>query len=71
MVKPPPLPLTERERECLTWLAVGMRSQEIANHLDISIKTVEKHIASGRKRLNATTREHAVAIALQAGMIKP
>lgn len=68
--KPKPV-LTNRERQCLTWLAVGLRSQEMAEEMGISVKTVEKHIASGRKRLNATTREHAVAKAIQMGLITP
>lgn len=56
--------------QCLLWLAIGLRVQEIAERLEISGKTVEKHIASARKRLDARTREQAVAKAIQLGLIE-
>lgn len=63
--------LSKREVECLTWLAVGRRPQQIADRLGLSDKTIEKHFASARRKLRATTRDHAVAKALMLGLINP
>ena len=58
------LPLSNREKQCLTYLAQGMRLQELANKIGVSTKTAEKQITAARKKLGASTREHAVAIAV-------
>lgn len=62
--------LTPRERQCLELLARGFRNESIARELAISPVTVEKHLSNARERLGAMTREHAVALALQAGLIR-
>lgn len=64
-----PLRLTQREAECLRLLAGGSRMHDLAMHLGLAEKTVEKHVVSARKRLGATTRDHAVAIAIREGLI--
>jgi DNA-binding CsgD family transcriptional regulator len=56
--------LTVRERECLIWLASGLRYDRIAERLGISLATVELHVANARRKLGARTREQAVAIAV-------
>ena len=56
--------LTTRERECLIWLASGLRYDRIAERLGISLATVELHVANARRKLGARTREQAVAIAV-------
>lgn len=61
--------LTPRQQECLTWLALGLTSQEIADKIGISLHTVKMHIDSAKKRLGATTRIQAVAKALSSGLI--
>jgi DNA-binding NarL/FixJ family response regulator len=44
--------LTNREKEILKLIAEGLKNKEMATHLSISIKTVEKHRANIRKKLN-------------------
>lgn len=61
--------LSPRERECLTWLAIGMRHDRIADKLGISRPTVELHLANARRKLNAKTREQALARAVALGLL--
>jgi DNA-binding CsgD family transcriptional regulator len=61
--------LTQRETECLQWLARGLRQDALADQLNISRTTVEMHIVNARKKLGAQTTTHAVAIALARGKI--
>ena len=56
--------LTPRERECLQFVATGLRVTEIAHRLALSEKTVDLHLANARRRLGARTRDEAVARAL-------
>ena len=63
--------LTRRERDCLTYLAVGLRPVDICWKLKISEKTLEKYIKSAKDKLNARTRDHAVAKALVLNLIQP
>lgn len=65
------LALAPRERECLLWLAAGLRPQQIAHRLGTHAKTVEKQIESARRKLHATTTIQAVAAALVYGVITP
>lgn len=62
--------LSPRERECLAWLAVGMRHDRIAERLGISRPTVELHLANARRKLNARTREQALARAVAFGLLE-
>lgn len=63
--------LSRREEECLTWLAVGLRPDRIAERLGVGEKSIEKYIAGARRKLKAATRDHAVAKALMLGIINP
>ena len=69
MVEDPSCPLTERENQCLRQLAEGERPQRIAASLGIAPITVEFHIRNARRKLQAKTREHAVAIAISQGFL--
>ena len=51
--EPVPPPLTARETEVLSQLALGMRPAEIADQLFISVHTVRKHISNAGKKLHA------------------
>ena len=62
--------LTTREIECLNGLAGGLTSDGISRRLGISVPTVAMHISNARRKLNASTREHAVAIALRNALLK-
>jgi DNA-binding CsgD family transcriptional regulator len=61
--------LSPRERECLTWLAIGLRHDRIAEKLGISRPTVELHLVNARRKLNARTREQALARAVALGLL--
>jgi len=54
-------PLTARELEILRLVAAGMRNQEIADHLVISLSTVKRHIANTYGKLGVSHRTEAVA----------
>ena len=54
-------PLTTREIEILRLIAAGMRNQEIADRLFISLHTVKRHIANAYAKLGVTHRTEAVA----------
>jgi DNA-binding CsgD family transcriptional regulator len=68
---PPALrsPLSGRERECLSWVAAGKTDWEISSILGISQKTAHEHVRNALRKLNASTRAHAVAIAISTGQI--
>jgi LuxR family maltose regulon positive regulatory protein len=54
-------PLTPRELEILRLIAAGMRNQEIADHLVISLSTVKRHIANTYGKMGVDHRTEAVA----------
>lgn len=53
--------LTPRELEIIGLVAAGMRNQEIAEHLVLSVATVKRHIANVYDKLDVTHRTEAVA----------
>ena len=63
--------LTERERECLNWSAKGKAAWAISMILGVSENTVNAHLKNAIKKLGASTRTEAVAIAVRAGFIDP
>jgi DNA-binding CsgD family transcriptional regulator len=62
-------PLSERETEVLTWAMGGKTNWEISMILSISERTVKFHIRNVMVKLEASSRAHAVAIALGLGLI--
>ena len=63
--------LTGRERDCLRFVADGLRTAELAHRLGVSEGTVEYHLRNARRKLGARTRDHAVALALRAEFTGP
>jgi PAS domain S-box-containing protein len=63
----PELPLTDREREIVTLIALGRETPEIAAELHISAETVRSHVRNAMGKLGAHTRAQLVATALCAG----
>lgn len=53
--------LTERERDCLAFVADGRTDWEIATLLGISESTVRFHLNSARRKLGAVNRAQAAA----------
>lgn len=63
--------LTRREVQCLEGLARGLDNAGISRELNISLPTVALHLINARRKLGATTREQAVARAVELGLIRP
>ena len=66
---PPVEPLTDREREVLTFAAAGMTNRGIGAQLSISDRTVQGHLASIYAKLGVGSRTEAVTKALKIGAI--
>lgn len=45
-----------RQQQCVDLLLTGMNNKEIANQLNLSVRTVEKYIATVKNRMNVRTR---------------
>jgi DNA-binding NarL/FixJ family response regulator len=63
--------LTEREAQVVQLLARGHINREIADRLDLSIKTVEVHKARALEKLGLRTRAELVRYALRRGWLEP
>jgi len=61
--------LTARELDCLQMLARGMPDEDIARIVGISRRTVRYHVDNAKQKLGVNSRVHAVAAAVQRGMI--
>jgi DNA-binding CsgD family transcriptional regulator len=59
-----PLPLTERERQVITLIALGRETDEIAAELHISRETVRSHVRNAMSKLGVHTRAQLVAVTL-------
>jgi two-component system, NarL family, response regulator NreC len=62
--------LTARESETLRYVALGYSNREIAEKLDVSVKTVEAHKANALKKLNMTSRKDIVGYAIMQGWMR-
>ncbi len=54
--------LSERERQVLRLIAEGHTDAEIAHALTISVNTVQNHVKSILRKLEARNRTHATTI---------
>jgi len=57
--------LTAREREVLALVVQGLSNNEIGEQLTLTHSTVKFHVSNILSKLGASTRAHAVALALQ------
>ena len=64
------IPLTSREIEVLDWLKYGKTSWDISMILNISERTVNYHCNSIVHKLDAVSRSHALAIAVDKGLVE-
>lgn len=60
----PQIKLSVRQVQCLALIARGLTDPAIAEALSISETTVRYHVDQARRKLGATTRAHAVALAI-------
>jgi DNA-binding NarL/FixJ family response regulator len=64
----PAPPLSQREREVLELVAQGYTNQQIADHLGLSVKTVETYRARLVEKLGLQSRAELVRYALDSGL---
>jgi DNA-binding CsgD family transcriptional regulator len=65
----PPAGLSPREVEVLRLLAAGQTTQEVADALVLSVRTVERHITHVYEKIGARGRADATAFALKHGLL--
>lgn len=63
--------LSEREKACLRWTALGKSSWEIGQILAISENTVVFHIKNVMRKLDSASRTLAAVKAIELGLIEP
>ena len=61
--------LTDREREVLKLVAEGFKNREIAEHLCVSLKTVEKHRANVMRKLDLHSASELTGYAFENGLV--
>jgi DNA-binding CsgD family transcriptional regulator len=61
--------LSDRERECLYWVAEGKTAGEVAMILGVTANTVNSYLNHAIRKVGATNRAMAIATAIRAGVI--
>ena len=61
------IPLTNREFQVLSHIAVGMSNREIGKSLSISVETVKEHVQNVLKKLQVNDRTQAAVRAIRNG----
>jgi len=62
--------LAPREKEVLTWAALGKSAWETAVLLDLAESTVKSYIKNACSRLGAQNKTHAVAICIEHNLLR-
>lgn len=68
-VAPDPPKLSQREKDCLSFVADGKTDWEISVILGVSQHTSHQHVENARKKLGAATRAQAVARFVMLGLL--
>jgi DNA-binding NarL/FixJ family response regulator len=63
--------LTEREREVVSLVALGLNNHEIADELVISPATARTHVSRAMIKAGARDRAQLVVVAYQSGLVRP
>jgi DNA-binding NarL/FixJ family response regulator len=63
--------VTEREREVLTLIGLGLSNTEIATRLHVSMSTAKTHVGRLLMKLDARDRAQLVIAAYGAGLVRP
>jgi ATP/maltotriose-dependent transcriptional regulator MalT len=66
-----PARLTQREAEVLRAIAAGMSNSEIAGALQLSTKTVSRHLSNIFTKIGVTSRAGATAFAFENELVEP
>lgn len=61
--------ISSREKEVLKWMKEGKTNWEISVILTISERTVKFHVQNIERKLNAVNKAHAIAIAMDTGLV--
>ena len=61
--------ITEREREVLTLIGLGLSSTEVAARLHVSLSTAKTHVGRLLMKLGARDRAQLVIAAYDAGLV--
>ena len=64
-----PAGLTEREAEVIGLLARGLQTKQMARELDISAKTVDRHIQNSYRKIGVSSRAAATLFATENGLV--
>ncbi|NRB10778.1 MAG: hypothetical protein HRU35_04090 [Rickettsiaceae bacterium] len=64
-----PLPISQRQQECLSWFIRGKTAKEIALILGISYRTVEIHIQTIKHRLGCQNKSQLIEKAIDSGFL--
>ena len=62
--------LTEREAEIIALITQGLRNEEIADRMYLSINTVKSYIRGAYRKMGVTSRSHAVLWGVDNGFVK-
>lgn len=63
--------LTDREREVVALVALGLSNEEIAGRLVVSPLTAKTHVSRAMVKLGARDRAQLVVTAYEAGLVRP
>jgi DNA-binding NarL/FixJ family response regulator len=63
--------LTEREREVVALVAMGLTNDEIAGRLVVSPLTAKTHVSRAMIKLGARDRAQLVVLAYESGLVRP
>jgi DNA-binding NarL/FixJ family response regulator len=63
--------LTEREREVMTLVGIGLSNEEIARRLVVSPLTAKTHVSRTMVKLGARDRAQLVVLAYESGLVRP
>jgi len=63
--------LTEREREVMALVGIGMSNEEIARRLVVSPLTAKTHVSRTMVKLGARDRAQLVVMAYESGLVRP
>ncbi|MET9138438.1 response regulator transcription factor [Streptomyces parvulus] len=63
--------LTEREREVMALVGVGLSNEEIARRLVLSPLTAKTHVSRTMVKLGARDRAQLVVLAYESGLVRP
>jgi DNA-binding CsgD family transcriptional regulator len=62
--------ITRRELEALALIGTGLNNSMVAERMGVSVNTVRNHMWNLMQKLGATSRAHAVVLAVENGIIE-